>query len=63
MNEKILGYCDNGQPIYEPEQGYIYTAACISCVKCRTIISGMGGPKPNSLCVPCFESLQKEKNT
>jgi hypothetical protein len=63
MSEPILGYDKDGQPIHETKRGHVYTAACISCSKCRTIIRGSGGPRNGSLCVPCYETKLKEKNT
>jgi hypothetical protein len=59
-DEKILGYDAKGKPIHETKRGFVYTAACISCSKCKAIIRGSGGPMFNSLCVPCHEA---QKNT
>jgi hypothetical protein len=62
-SEPILGYDKNGQPIHETKRGFVYTAACIVCCKCHAVIRGMGGPKYDSICVPCHEAKLKEKNT
>ena len=62
MTDEILGYYKDGKPIYETKRGYIYTAAVISCDKCRTIIRGMGGPAFGSLCAPCYETKKKEQS-
>jgi hypothetical protein len=62
MTEPILGYDKDDQPIHELKRGYIYTAACIFCCKCRTIILGSGGPKHGSTCVLCHEAKLKELN-
>jgi hypothetical protein len=54
---EIIGYDrvgkDQYQPIHEPQQGYIYTAAMIACCKCNQLISGMGGPRLKAICVKC----------
>jgi hypothetical protein len=63
MDDEILGYRSNGEPIHETKRGYIYTSACILCCKCNAVIRGMGGPQFGSTCVPCHEAKLKEKNT
>jgi len=63
MGEPILGHRNNGEPIYETKNGYVYTAACIVCCKCNALIRGMGGPQHGSFCVPCYEAKMKEKNS
>lgn len=61
MNEDniILGYDSKGDPIYECKRGYIYTAACIRCSECKSIIRGMGGPKFGSICFKCHNKSQE----
>ena len=63
MDTKILGYNKtpdgSWKPLYECKQGYIYSAALVSCKKCHTIIRGMGGPM-NALCVDCYNKSDKQ---
>ena len=63
MSDTILGYRKTGKDTWEPiiqSNGYIFTAAVMSCGRCGGWISGMGGPGGNNtICVPCYE---KEKN-
>lgn len=61
----ILGYRRDERgsltPIRQPK-GYIYTAAFIHCSECGTIISGMGGPKFNAICLNCYETVEGINN-
>jgi hypothetical protein len=54
---EIIGYDrvgkDKYDPIYYPKEGYIYSAALITCCKCNYPISGMGGPRPKAVCLKC----------
>lgn len=52
---KILGYTKKGDPIRPIKPGMIATAAVISCIECRAVIRGMGGPQHGAKCVPCYE--------
>ena len=65
MNE-IIGYDQVGKdkykPIMQPKQGYIYTAAIISCCKCNQVISGMGGPRLKAVCLKCANQLGITEN-
>lgn len=60
----ILGYTKlpDGmwEPIKECERGYIYSAAVVTCKKCKTFIRSMGGPMHNSYCVRCYTNLNLE---
>ncbi len=62
MNDEVLGYRKTGKDTYEPitqPKGYIFTAAIMTCGKCKSMISGMGGPgNSNTLCVPCYTELK-----
>ena len=59
-NEKeIIGYVQREEgyySIYKPAKGTILTAALIVCKRCDTIIAGMGGPKPDAICIGCYEA-------
>ena len=59
-NEKeIIGYVQREEgyyAIYKPAKGIIQTAALITCKRCDTIIAGMGGPKPDAICIGCYEA-------
>jgi hypothetical protein len=55
MTDKILGYKPTGAPIHPTKPGMVYTACIVSCVECRAVIRGMGGPIQDALCVPCWE--------
>lgn len=55
-----IGYEQVGEkwvPIVQPSKGYIYTAAVIFCRNCKDVISGMGGPRYNSVCLKCADVL------
>lgn len=56
----VLGYNQTPdgtwEPLHECKRGYIYSAAVVSCQKCRRIIRGMGGPM-NAVCVACYNNL------
>lgn len=54
-NDDILGYDAQGKSIRPLERGYVYTAACITCRACGSLIRGMGGPRFGSICVKCHE--------
>jgi hypothetical protein len=60
-HKQILGYArlpdDSWEPIEPCKNGYIYTQAFISCVKCNRFIRDMGGPLSDSLCVDCFKTI------
>lgn len=61
-NEPILGYAPDKNGSMTPiihSKGYIYTAAFILCRECGSVISGMGGPRYNALCVSCFEKAKE----
>lgn len=63
MNNEILGYRKTGkdtwEPIEQPQKGFLYTAAIMTCVKCNNMIRGMGGGgSQNTYCVPCYEKEQ-----
>lgn len=62
MDKEILGYTqvgkDNWEPIHECKKGYIYSAAVVSCQKCKKWIRGMGGPL-NALCVDCYNKPER----
>ena len=45
------------EPIYEPRRGTIVTQAFILCSSCGGAISGTGGPRYNSLCLRCIDTL------
>ena len=64
MSDKILGYTkqEDGswKPIIQPPGG-LYTQAFILCAVCGSPISGHGGPRYNSVCVPCYEEIQNER--
>jgi hypothetical protein len=60
MDEPILGYRINGEPIYETKKDYVYTAACVICRQCKAVIRSMGGPQHGSICIPCYEAKLKE---
>jgi hypothetical protein len=55
MSTPVLGFDQHGNPIRRIKEGMITTAAVISCVECKTIIRGMGGPKNFSKCVACAD--------
>ena len=61
---KILGYwqaADNSfKPIIQPPDR-IYTRAFIFCSQCKSAISGSGGPKYNSFCVPCYNQFVEDQ--
>ena len=65
MNDEVLGYRKTGKDTYEPitqSKGYIFTAAVLTCGKCKGMISGMGGPgNSNTICVPCYTELKREQ--
>lgn len=51
----MLGFDQHGNPIRRIKEGMIATAAVISCVECKTIIRGMGGPNHGAKCVACSD--------
>ena len=55
---EILGYDSKGNPIHPIKPGIITTACVISCTSCGFYIRGMGGPKRDAKCVPCYEKEQ-----
>ena len=59
-NPDILGYIqqENGSltPLIQPK-GYIYTRAFIMCKECGSSISGDGGPRYDTICVNCYETV------
>ena len=61
MNSEILGYSrlPDGvwEPLYECKPGYIYSAAIVSCQKCRQMIRSMGGPM-HAVCVNCRNQME-----
>lgn len=63
MDTEILGYTQTPdgawEPVYECKKEYIYSAAMVSCKKCRAIIRGMGGPM-NAVCVDCYKQANGE---
>jgi hypothetical protein len=67
MSDNILGYRKTGKDTWEPiihSSGYIFTAAVMTCGRCSTMISGMGGPGgKNTICVPCYEKEQNERTS
>lgn len=60
MNQKILGYKPTGAPIYPIKPGMMATACIVSCVECRTVIRGMGGPIQDALCPKCWDKHVQE---
>lgn len=58
---EVLGYTqqDDGsfKAIIQPK-GYIYTRAFILCRECGTAISAHGGPRYNSVCPHCYETVE-----
>jgi len=42
-------------PIYKPPSDSIATHAFILCKRCNGAISSSGGPKPDAVCLLCFE--------
>lgn len=64
MSDEVLGYRKIGKDSYQPiiqSKGYIFTAAIMTCGKCKSVISAMGGPGGNNtLCVPCYTELKNE---
>lgn len=61
MNDDVIGYVKKSNDTYgvieQPKKGYMYTAAVITCSHCGTIMSGMGGPRPNAICFKCADEL------
>lgn len=53
MNQEILGYDLQGQPIHKTPKGAIVTQAFILCSMCRKPISNVGGPRHGSECLDC----------
>lgn len=45
------------------DPGYIYTAAIITCSRCGTAITGMGGPRSGCYCPQCFDVIKLEAFT
>lgn len=60
MDTEILGYNQTPdgawEPLYECKKGYIYSAAIVSCQKCRQMIRSMGGPQ-NAVCLECYNEI------
>lgn len=60
----ILGYTEREDGTWEAiepaERGYIYTQAFILCRECNKAIRPQGGPRYNSVCLECYEKIQKE---
>lgn len=59
MEEEILGYTANGEPIHKTKPGMIYTQCIIACAACSKIIRGMGGPMQGALCVDCHTGIDQ----
>lgn len=60
-SRQLLGYVEREEgyyPIYKPPQGSIATIATMAfilCKRCNGAISPSGGPKPDAVCLLCFE--------
>ena len=63
-NIPVLGYTElpdgTFNPIVQPN-GMIYTQAFITCRECDKMISAMGGPAWNSICLFCWNKLEPNK--
>jgi hypothetical protein len=48
-DKKIIGYA----PIYEAEKGQVVTMAFLVCSQCKGLISTVGGPRSEAVCLAC----------
>lgn len=63
-SRQLLGYVEREEgyyPIYKPPLGGIVTHAFILCKYCNGAISMSGGPKPDAVCLICFEKDPNER--
>jgi len=61
MTDRIIGYHYNQnksrwRPVYESAPGYIVTRAVILCHECNGVISSVGGPQHDTLCLKCWDN-------
>ena len=60
MNDEpeLICYIDGDNGYYKffaPPKGAIVTQAFIFCKRCGTAIYPCTGPKPDAICIPCYE--------
>ena len=61
---ELIGYCEREEgfyPIYKAPRGSIVTQAFILCKYCRGAIDSVGGPKIDSVCIPCYNSVERRE--
>lgn len=61
MNQEILGYTNEGEPIYPLKPGTMATAALIICSSCHKTIRSSGGPSHGAVCLDCWLAVPRPR--